>query len=135
MTDMNASDLASESTLKRLRELRLGLLNLHKVLLDAERDAYEQVHGSVTGGKLLQLVISHEQFAWLHAISEFIVRIDEMLSADEPAMESEANIFFVQAQELLKPSETGNEFQQRYHETLQREPAAILSHRDVMKIL
>jgi hypothetical protein len=135
MNDVNSNDLASESTLKHLRELRFGLLNLHKVLLDAERDAYEQVHGSVTSGQLLQLVISHEQFAWLHAISEFIVRIDEMLHADEPATESDATAIFAQARELLKPSETGNQFQQNYHKALQREPAAILSHRDVMKIL
>ena len=135
MDEMNASDLASEAALNRLRELRLGLLNLHKVLLDAERNAYEQVHGSVTSGKLLQLVIGDQQFAWLHGISQFIVHIDEMLHADEPLTTEGAKTLLMQAGELLKPSETGNEFQQKYYAALQREPDAILLHRDVMKIL
>jgi hypothetical protein len=135
MNEINSSDLAPEIMLNRLRELRMGLLNLHKLLLDAEREAYEHVHGKVTSGQLLQLVISHEQFAWLHAISEFIVRIDEMLYADEPVTATNAESFFVQARQLLKPSETGNEFQQRYDGALQREPDAIFMHRDLMKIL
>jgi len=53
------------------------------MLLDTERITYEQVHGRVSSGEL-QLVINHEQFAWLHRISELVVQIDEMLQADEP---------------------------------------------------
>ena len=70
----------SEVTSQLLRDLRRELLRLHKTLLDSETAAYEQARGSVTRGELLQLVINHEQFAWLHTISELIVRIDEMLS-------------------------------------------------------
>lgn len=135
MDDVKPGEPASETALNQLRQLRLGLLDLHKVLMDAERDVYEQVHGAVTSGKLLQLVISDPQFAWLHAISEFIVRIDEMMHADEPLSASDAESLFAQARELLKPSETGNEFQQKYDAALQREPDAILAHRDVMKFL
>jgi len=47
------------------------------MLLDTERITYEQVHGRVSSGE--QLVINHEQFAWLHRISELVVQIDEML--------------------------------------------------------
>lgn len=36
---------ASEAALRRARELRFGLLRLHKALLDSERAAYERVHG------------------------------------------------------------------------------------------
>jgi len=46
---------------------------------ETERIAYEQVRGRVSSGELLQLVIEHEQFAWLHRISELVVQIDEML--------------------------------------------------------
>ena len=78
------SDPAPEQLLRRTRELRLGLLRLHKTLLDGERTIYERVYGQVNGGELLQLVINHEQFAWLHAFSELIVRINEMLDGEEP---------------------------------------------------
>jgi hypothetical protein len=126
---------APQLTLQSLRELRRGLLHLHKVLLDTERAAYEQVYGSVSSGELLQLVINHEQFAWLHSISELIVRIDEMLDVDEPVMTGDAGTLLAQARALLKPSETGDEFERRYYAALQREPAVVLAHRDVTKIL
>jgi hypothetical protein len=126
---------APELTLQSLRELRRGLLHLHKALLDTERAAYEQVYGSVSSGELLQLVINHEQFAWLHSISELIVRIDEMLDVDEPVMTGDAGTLLAQARALLKPSETGGEFERRYYAALQREPAVVLAHRDVTKIL
>lgn len=126
---------APESTVRRLRDLRRGLLRLHKALLDTERAAYEQVYGRVSSGELLQLVINHEQFAWLHAVSELIVRIDEILDADEPLTTSEAEAVLAQARALLKPSETGSEFAQRYYAALQRDPATVLAHREVTLIL
>lgn len=85
-----SDDLVPEATRQRLANLRRALLRLHKTLLDAGREAYERVHGQVTGGELLQLVINHEQFAWLHPVSELIVRMDEMLDADEPATADDA---------------------------------------------
>ncbi len=124
----------SEVTSLTLRNLRRGLLGLHKTLLDQETVAYEQAHGSVTRGELLQLVINHEQFAWLHTISELIVRIDEMLSPKEPALESDAKALLTQGQVLLTPAETGNEFQRRYYAALQSEPEAVLAHREVMQL-
>jgi hypothetical protein len=126
---------APESALGRLRELRRVLLRLHKALLDTERDAYEQVYGRVSSGELLQLVISHEQFAWLHSISELIVRIDELLDAEEPATAVDVESLFTQARGLLRPSETGNDFERKYYAAIQREPDAVLAHREVTRLL
>ncbi|HKQ52499.1 MAG TPA: hypothetical protein VJT74_09030 [Pyrinomonadaceae bacterium] len=120
---------------KRLASLRLALLRLHKVLLDDERAAYERARGRVSAGEMLQLVISDEQFAWLHSISELIVSIDELLDAEEPATTEAAESLFAQARLLLKPSETGSEFAQKYYATLQREPDAVLAHREVTTLL
>jgi len=125
----------SEDVPKRLRDLRRGLLHLHKALLDAERVIYEQAHGRVSSGELLQLVINHEQFAWLHSISEIIVRIDETMDADEPTTREDIDLLLAQAGALLKPSETGSDFQRKYYAALQREPAAVLAHREAMLIL
>ena len=135
MSETSSGDLAPELTLLRLRDLRRGLLHLHKALLDTERSAYEQVYGRVASGELLQLVISHEQFAWLHTISELIVCIDETLDADEPVTTDEAESLLAQARALLKPSEAGGEFERKYYVALQREPAAVLAHREVTLIL
>src|SRR5260370_8309016 len=105
----------SEVTSQLLKDLRRSLLRLHKTLLDQETAAYEGAHGSVTRGELLQLVINHQQFAWLHTISELIVRIDEMLSSKEPSLEAEAKDLLTQTRVLLTPAEPANQFQPRYH--------------------
>ncbi|WP_348535493.1 hypothetical protein [Komarekiella delphini-convector] len=60
---------------QRLSQLRIKPLHLHKLLLETERLTYEQVRGHVSGGELLQLAIGHEQFAWLHRLSELIIQI------------------------------------------------------------
>ena len=120
---------------KRLASLRRALLRLHKVLLDDERAAYERARGRVSAGEMLQLVIGDEQFAWLHSISELIVGIDEMLDAEEPATAGDAERLFAQARLLLKPSETGSEFERKYYAALQREPDAVLAHREVTTLL
>src|SRR3982074_23738 len=124
----------SEVTSQTLRDLRRGLLRLHKTLLDQETAAHEGARGSVTRGELLQLVINHEQFAWLRTISELIVRIDEMLSPREPSLAADAQSLLSQAQVLLTPAETGNQFQRRYYAALQSEPEAVLAHREVMQL-
>ncbi|GAB4382396.1 MAG: hypothetical protein Kow00121_42530 [Elainellaceae cyanobacterium] len=57
----------------RLTDIRIKLLHLHKLLLDVEHNRYEQVRERVSKGELMQLVINHDQFAWLHHLSELIV--------------------------------------------------------------
>lgn len=126
---------ASEATPRRLGELRRALLRLHKTLLDAERATYESVHGRVSSGELLQLVIGDGHFAWLHAVSELIVRVDELLDAEEPATAADADSLHAEARTLLKPSEEGDEFGRRYFAALQREPDAVLAHRAVTLLL
>ncbi|MBD2099781.1 hypothetical protein [Leptolyngbya sp. FACHB-261] len=120
---------------QNLRDLRNKLLALHKVLLESERISYEQARGRVTGGELLQLVLEHEQFAWLRRISDLIVRIDEMLHGDEPIAPGEAQDVVTYARELLVPSETGNAFARRYYQALQDEPGVVMAHAEVTRLL
>ena len=118
-----------------LRELRNKLLHLHRVLLDTERIAYEQVRGRVSSTELLQLVIEHEQFAWLHRISELVVQIDEMLQADEPVLLDDVHNLIAHTRTLLIPSEEGNTFARKYYNAIQRDPGVVLAHADVSKLL
>jgi len=135
MSETNTGVNLPEAVLRRMRELRLGLLRLHKALLDAEREDYERLHGKVNGGELLQLALNHEQFAWLRPVSELIVRIDEMLDADEPASEADAETLLAEARTLLKPSESGGGFGRKYFDAIQREPDVVLAHREVTRLL
>jgi catechol 2,3-dioxygenase len=126
----------SDVTKDRLLQLRTGLLKLHKVLLDDTRVAYEMDRGSVgTNTNLLQLVINDPWFAWLHSLSELIVRIDESVVPEAPSTEADANGLLDQVESLLTASETGEGFSRRYYEALQRQPAVVLAHADVRRIL
>ena len=125
-----------ETTRQRLVDLRTNLLSLHKVLLDDARAAYELDRGRVgSSANLLQLVINDPWFAWLHSLSELIVRIDEMTGKDAPTTEADATTLVEQVEKLLTASESGDGFQKRYYEALQRQPAVVLAHADVRRTL
>jgi len=54
------------------------LLDLHKSLLDLEKEAYEKKNGSISNNnEYFSLVINHEDFKWLRSLSEIIAIIDE----------------------------------------------------------
>jgi catechol 2,3-dioxygenase len=123
-------------TRTRLTELRTRLLELHKALLDDAKAAYEMDRGRIaSAGALLQLVIHDPWFAWLHQISELVVRIDEMTAADAKTSEPDAKALLEQVDRLLLPSETGDTFARRYYEAIQRQPAVVLAHGAVKKLL
>jgi len=126
----------SQATRTRLTDLRTRLLALHKALLDDAKMAYEMDRGRIaSAGVLLQLVINDPWFAWLHQVSELIVRIDAMTGADGTATESDARALFEQVDRLLLPSENGDTFARRYDEALQRQPAVVLAHGAVKRLL
>ncbi|GAB1541316.1 hypothetical protein NUACC21_39870 [Scytonema sp. NUACC21] len=129
------TDQLLQSTLQRLSALRNKLLHLHKILLDTERITYEQVRGRVSRGELLQLLISHEQFAWLRQISMLVVEIDEALQGDEPLSLNDAESLIDSVRTLLTPSEDGDTFGRKYYDALQREPAAALANAEITQIL
>jgi catechol 2,3-dioxygenase len=119
----------------KLSDLRTKLLHLHKVLLDDARVAYEMDRGRVpSNATLLQLVISDPWFAWLHSLSELVVRIDEATDPDSPASDADAATLLDQVERLLTASETGEGFQRRYYDALQRQPAVVLAHADVRRV-
>lgn len=117
----------------QLMALRHALLRLHKALLEMERRDYEREHGRVNAGELFRLVVDYEQFAWLHSISEFVVRIDEMLDADAPVSEADAKGIFCVASKMFTPSETGDAVQKKYYEAMQRDPAVVLAHAELAR--
>jgi hypothetical protein len=118
----------------KLVALRLMLLRLHKTLLDMERREYERLNGHVSTGELFRLVIDHEQFAWLHNISEFVVRLDEALSAEAPVTAHDTHGAIVLAQKMFAPSESGDAFQKRYFAAIQRDPSVVMEHAELARL-
>jgi hypothetical protein len=119
-----------------LKEVRDGLLRLHKSLLDSERAAYERDVARINStGQYLDLVLNDPWFQWLRQLSEFIVLIDETLARKEPpATPEEAAELTAKTRSLLVPSEEGTGFPRRYFEVLQRDANAVLAHRDMLKV-
>ncbi len=125
----------ADATRDRLTDLRNGLLKLHKALLDSERAIYERdVERITTTGQYLQLVLNDPWFAWLHELSQFIVLVDETLDFDDPPTAADADRLIAQARDLVTPSENGASFGRKYFEAMQRDPAVVLAHRDMMRV-
>jgi hypothetical protein len=96
---------------------------------------YSKVRGRVSKGELLQLVINHDQFAWLHRLSELIVQIDELIHSDEPVTSETIAALIADVQILLTPDEVGNDFAVKYDMALQHNPDVVLAHTDVVTLL
>lgn len=112
------------------------LLKSHKVLMDAEKDNYEAIHGPIaTKGQYLNLVLTHEQFSWLRPISQFIVHIDEVLMSKKPQPLERAQELMTEARNLLQATEIGEAFQARSQALAERDPEIAAMHQKVVELL
>lgn len=119
----------------QLPELRAALLELHKTLVDSERISYEQTIGTIPSpNHFLQLLISDPWFAWMHPISELVVKMDEALDLKrKPLADADAEALMKQTRQLLVASEEGEGFPKHYFDALQRDPSVVMAHAAVAK--
>lgn len=117
-----------------LRDLSTRLLRLHGVLLDRERRAYEDRHGSVLPHQLFQLVLHDAQFSWLRSLSAMIANLDAIVDADEPISPQNVRSVCREAFLLLKSGGDGD-FQAKYIVALQESPDVIMAHAAVSRVL
>ena len=134
MGEIISGEVPADSQVHLLTDLRLGLLRLHKTLLEMERINYEKVSGQVNSGELLQMVLNHPQFAWLRIISALVVEFDEILNGEDPANVNDFAELTSQARRLLTAPENV-EFKTKYQAALQSEPAVVMAHSNVMQLL
>jgi hypothetical protein len=124
-----------EAMTDRLRDLRSRLTRLHRTLLDEERHTYEATHGPVSSNPaLLQLLLHHEHFAWLRALSSMITAIDTALDEAEEIADVHVEAFFGRTRALLRSGGDGP-FETKYREALQRSPDVVMAHAAVVKAL
>ncbi len=119
---------------ERLIALRLALLRVHKALLDMERREYERANGKVSVGELFRLVIDHQQFGWLHNISEFVVRLDETLAGENPVTPEDVRTAISLARKMFAPSESGDAFQKKYFDAIQLDPSVVIDHAELARL-
>ena len=120
----------------RLTEIRHALVHLHKSLVDYDRVRYEKTVGAIQSpNHFLELLMRDPWFAWLHPLSNLVVRIDQMLEGEAEANLAEAYGLLREAQALLRPSEQGDGFERSYYEALQRMPDVVLAHAQVKQVL
>ena len=112
-----------------MKKLRRPLLELHKALVDAEREDYERGRGRMSDGEFLKALIDDPAFAWLGALTALIVRLEELETAALPQE------YVAEIRRLLKPDPAGSPFQRKYGELLQRRPEALVAHGAVMRAL
>lgn len=130
----NQGDARDTPARRKLVALRENLLRLHKSLLDMERRSYEKEHGKVNAGELFRLVVDDPQFSWLHNISEFVVRIDENLASGEGLSDSDAHVAVSLARKIFIPTESGDGFQKKYFDAIQRDPAVVMEHAQLARL-
>jgi len=134
--DPGNTQALSEASREHLRAVREQLLHLHKAVLDVERASYEKVNGRVTNPhELLQLVMRDPWFGWFRPLSDLVVQIDEMLDSEELVTEGDAEVLLREVRSLLNPAEEGEEFGEKYHQILQKDPGVILAHAEISKLL
>ena len=130
----NQGDSRDTPARQNLVALREALLRLHKTLLDMERREYEKEHGAVTAGELFRLVVDDPQFSWLHNISEFVVRIDEGLASQAGVTDNDSHVAISLARKIFAPSESGDGFQKKYFDAIQRDPAVVMEHAELVRL-
>jgi hypothetical protein len=130
----NQGDSRDTPARQKLVALREALLRIHKSLLEMERRSYEKEHGTVTAGELFRLVVDDSQFAWLHNISEFVVRIDENLASEEDVTDSDSHVAITLARKIFAPSEAGDGFQKKYFDAIQKDPAVVIEHAQLARL-
>lgn len=119
---------------QQLIALREALLKIHKALLDMERRDYELANGAVNVGELFRLVVDHQQFQWLHNISEFVVRIDETLTGKAPVTPLDAKTNIELARKMFTPTESGDAFQKKYFDAIQHDPNVVMEHAELARL-
>jgi hypothetical protein len=120
----------------QLSEFRDKLLDLHKTLIDSERERYEKAIGPITSpNHFLQLLTTDPWFAWLHPLSLLIVTIDEVLEEKEPLTDAAAEALRDQARTMLVAAENAEGFSGHYFVALQQDPQVVLAHAAVIKLI
>lgn len=131
---MDKSEKVGEKTIL-LKEARLQLLRLHKLLIDIERKHFEKSNGQISSGQFLNLLVNDQNFKWLRKFSILIVEIDEMLDLDDGFDEAMVDKHLSNMRELLNLNTGDEDFDEKYEYLLQINSEVTAKHGELKKLL
>jgi hypothetical protein len=111
---------------------RTALLELHRLLLAAQRIQAERYGGRMSASEVLQAATEDLRFSWLTQLSELIAELDEARTDDDADAVQAA---LDQARALLAPPDPETAFGVRYLQVLQERPEVVFAHRDATAAL
>jgi hypothetical protein len=117
-----------------LKEVRLQILELHKLLLDIERSKFERQNGQVTSGQFLSLLLNEPDLQWLRKFSTLIVQIDEMLDLDDGYTEDMVDSYLDQIRNLIDFNVVDEEFEKKYKNSIQTDATIAVKHSELKKL-
>lgn len=119
-----------------LAAIRAPLLDVHRRLLAAERADIERFQGRLSSAEFLQIATGGIRTQWLAPLSELIVELDEALEADREAEKApDADAIVARARALVAPPDEATPFGRRYLSLLQRDPAVVMAHSALLRVL
>ncbi|MDQ3373521.1 MAG: hypothetical protein M3521_06505 [Acidobacteriota bacterium] len=132
---MPRTNISLDKNGRLLKEARLQLLKLHKILVDNERETFEKNNGQVTSGHFLNVLINDKNFEWLKKFSSLIVQIDEMFDLDDGVSANMIEDQLLQMKNLLELTNSDDEFRAKFTKVLQDDPEIQDKHQQLIKIL
>lgn len=119
-----------------LREVRRGLLRLHKALIDAEREAFQAGHGGLSNTQFLQALVDDPFFQWLRPFSGLIVEIDGALASRDAAVTPpQARYFVDRVAGLVNPAPVGMIATARLQQLRRQDAGVGFAHGELMRAL
>ena len=118
-----------------LKAARNLLLSLHKSLVDFERSLYEGIHGPVTSGQFLNLLLENNNFAWLRKFSTLIVDIDEMFAQKDGFADEAVDTHLAKLRTLIAMNDDDEDFVARFRGALQQDLDAAAKQGELRQLL
>jgi hypothetical protein len=114
-----------------MEEILRALLDVHKTVLAAERASLERVHGELSNAAFLQIVSDPLRYGWLKPLSGLILAFEE----DDEEERLPGDELLDRARGLLVPPKQKEPFGRRYLSLMQRDPALVLAHGRLVRLL
>ena len=113
-------------------ELRAPLLALHKAVLVVERQNVERVHGAMSAAEFLQIVSDPLRYGWLKPLTELVLEAEADDDDEDAQTRGEVRD---RTRALLLPPKRDSPFGRRYLSLMQRDPALMMAHSAIAKLL
>lgn len=132
---METKSNQTEDKTTLLKDSRLELLRLHKLLVDIERGEYEVINGHVSSRQFLNLLLNEDGFQWLRKFSTLIVDIDEMLDLDDGFSSEMTEKHLTAMKEIVELKSADDVFNKKYQEFLKSQPEIRKKNEEIKSML